>query len=1086
MFEIYKSSAGSGKTYTLAMKYISYALAEPEYFRRILAVTFTNKATKEMKERIMEFLKELSGPEPDKHKLAMIKELHPDWDEADIQRRAKECLSIMLHRYSWLSVKTIDSFFQQVLRSFTRELGLRGDFELELNSAKVEEAAIDALLQDVGSDQWLTQWLLDFVMDRIENDKSYHIEYAIKELSGELHKERITPFLASLAKIAEDPVALVNYREKLLKELTEIESKVKSLGQDAMNAIHGEGLGVDDFVHKGSGVAGQLQKWAEGQFTNLHASQRSLNAREGSWATKTSPKLGDIQELVDTFLQEHLEEMFAFCDRSHKRYLSLLAIRKYIFVLGILLKLMKKITEYKQAEDVMLLADTPPLIKQIIGDNEAPYIYEKVGMTFYHYLIDEFQDTSGLQWENMRPLVLNSLANADLGSSVKSRGMVVGDVKQSIYRWRGGDWQLLLNQIEHDLKPYQVKQEPLNTNWRSLREIVDFNNELYAALPGRLEGLIKGLVGEKGMIIHEAYAGAKQEVSPKALKKPEGGLVKLSFLSDTEEDESEEKQKWKEKVPDLLLEILQELRDKGYKLSDIAILTRTNWEGNELIRFLQHHAAGLPSEERRHFDVVSKEALAIKDAPVVQCLIRAMAFLQNPDDPLLMVSLASVYARLHHPDSELPLQQLEETKAQIPSFLLEERDHLRSQSLYQLCETLITRLELKKEGQIAYLQAFEDAILNFQQQQVADLPGFLAWWEEQGAGKSVIISDDTEAIQVLSIHKSKGLQFPVVILPYLDWQLDNSSGFNRLNLLWTDKAEDGLLDISVNGEKMVLPVPLSYSAGLADTHFSEAYRVERVQTAMDALNMLYVATTRTERVLYGFAPKPKENKNGDFTIKSIGHLLFENLKAGDTTYWRNEEIWESGELPLPKDKDKKKAEKDNSSIALDQFYTEDWQNRLRIKSRHHRLRYTQGAVGRLAYGNLFHDLMEHVRIEADFNSGLDRMQFEGRITEGDKESLNQIWQNMLENPQIKSWFTGAYEVRNETPILSPAGEVQRPDRVMIDGNRAVIVDYKTGKPAAYYAQQLNQYRKLLIEMGFADVKAFLLYTDTLTLEEVKP
>lgn len=1086
MFRIYRSSAGSGKTYTLALDYLILALKQPLYFRSILAVTFTNKATQEMKSRIVELLHKLAHQTDPGLEGNIVKQI--GWTPEQIQLRAKECLSEILHNYSALSVKTIDSFFQQVLRSFTRELGLQGDFELELNTAKVVDAAIDMLMQDIGQDQGLTDWLVEFVKLRIEEGKSYNTREAIQGLAYEIHKEEVQPYLILLEKLAGQLEVLQEYKRRLYTQNDEILAQVKAFGQEAMRRIEEAGLTVQDFYYGLSGVANQFKKWSNGEFTDLSTLSRFMGAlRDGAWYSKSSSKKGEIDQLVESFLHDHAATMLEYSNENLEYFRTVQVLLEYFYQYGIMMKLIAKIKQYKQEQDVLLLADTPPLIREIVGENDTPYIYEKVGTRFQHYLIDEFQDTSGLQWENFKPLVRESIAS-------NNAGLVVGDVKQSIYRWRGGDWKLLLDQIESDLRPYEPKSVVLDTNWRSKERVIEFNNFLYEHLPSYLAQLIADKAGEEqAQKIVAAYQEAKQKSSSKAINNPEKGLVEMKFFDqevtlENAEEEEEENVKWRDLIPEEVVKLLERLQDAGYSLRDSAILVRTNKDGNQLIRYLQDYQSGLPENSPYKFDVVSKEALAIGDAEVVQVLVNALRLITKKDHYLALTALCHAYWKIQNPGEIWSPDSIEAMKVALPEEFWNRREELKRLSLFELCEELILIFDLRVRGQIPYLQAFEDAILVFQQTKVADINTFLEWWEEEGSGRSIMISDEQDAIRVMTIHKSKGLQFPVVIMPYTDWKIDHGSSFTS-PFLWVNEEPKGLLKVKLqDGEEVDLPVPIKYAKKLVNTSFKEVYEKECMQAALDALNMLYVATTRAEDALYLFAPKQGVTPSGKLkAIENVGEMLH-GLWAVNQLNGLNAaegDVLRIGELPQRVGANTGAMNNANAA-QLAEFPIHPWQSKLQIKTRHKRLDYARYAKReeRRKYGLLLHDLMAGIRSESDAEGVMQSFLFEGRITEQEKLELEQSWQTMLSNPEIKRWFNTDMEVRNESQILTPGGEIYRPDRVMLKEEKAVVLDFKTGAPRDADREQLAEYMQLLKSMGYADIIGSIIYTESAELLEV--
>ncbi len=473
-FKIYRSSAGSGKTYQLALEYICLALLSSGNFRHILAVTFTNKATREMKRRIVSFLWQLSNSgDP-----ALLDQVNAQTNLSDeqIRDRSKTVLSQILHGYSHFAVSTIDAFFQKILRAFAREMGLLGNYKVELDENAVQQAIIDLTLADVGSNDRLTKWLVDFASNNIENSKTWDIRKDIERLTGEIFTENFKSFEADFQKHASDNQFVQQFLENLQKVRSKFEPEASSLAGKCVDVIERRGLNIEDFKYKQSGLAVWLIKVATKQDFNL--SKRAINAAEGTneWYSKTSEKQHEIQDLLTESLDQLFSSLVDYLKKNLPLYLAVVDFMRNVYTFGILSDIMKRLQNYRQENDIMLISDVNAFLKGIISENEMPFIYEKTGSWYRHFLIDEFQDTSQFQWDNFKPLIENSLAEGN-------KNLLVGDAKQSIYRWRGGDWELLANRINEEIRHDLLDEKALQTNWRSERNVVEFNNTLFTILP---------------------------------------------------------------------------------------------------------------------------------------------------------------------------------------------------------------------------------------------------------------------------------------------------------------------------------------------------------------------------------------------------------------------------------------------------------------------------------------------------------------------------------------------------------------------------------------------------------------------------
>jgi len=604
--KIYKSSAGSGKTFTLVKEYLRIVLDHPEDYRHILAITFTNKATEEMKSRIVNSLVELSE---DKNE-SLEKILQAELPKTNIQREAKKVLELILHDYSSFSVCTIDSFFQKVMRSLAREIHLPLRFEVEMQKDEVIEQITEKLLNDIGKDAELTEWLSDLVLQKLDDEKSWNIESDIRFIANQLFREK------SIADqlLTREKIRTVQKQLHALKK--NFESKMKVFGDSGVSTMEQNGFSSADFTQKDRGIAGYFYKIRSNNGTDKYKpNSYVLKAAESadSWFPKSSQRKNELAGLVENHLLKHLREILNFFEEEFPRYTGAIEVLKKIYVLGIINDLHQKLSEYREEKNAVLISDTPKILQSFISTDDAPFIFEKTGNRYKHYLIDEFQDTSDLQWQNLLPLIINSLGSGNFC-------MVVGDAKQSIYRWRGGNMNLLAREVRRELKPFDslIKEENLLTNYRSKRTIIEFNNAFFSNIPAIVNSELEI---KEDTLLHLVYSNElKQEVSG---KNDSGGYVNVQFFEDDKPLEGEdpgESVKWKEKALNKMFDIIQNLFRQNYSMSDIAILVRNNYEGNEAADFLFEH--GITK-------ILSPDSLLLSRSSVIQFIINVCRFLTD-------------------------------------------------------------------------------------------------------------------------------------------------------------------------------------------------------------------------------------------------------------------------------------------------------------------------------------------------------------------------------------------------------------------------------------------------------------------------
>lgn len=1043
---IYRSSAGSGKTYTLTKEYLKLALTRNGYYKHILAVTFTNKAMQEMKNRIIQKLDEFSRGECD----AMAEELmlFLGLDKDAFQHRCKTLLTEILHGYSHFAISTIDAFFQKVIRSFAKELGLAGSYRLELNHTAILIQIVDDLLLEVTDNKQIRDWLIRYARESLQDGSNWDVRKSIRQLAQEIFAESFKGIEEEVA--TQDKNLPQKLKASVDAVLANFEKKMHKLGCDGLEIIARHGLLVTDFRGGSAGVAHHLNKICKDQ-GEYEPTKTLLAVIEGSksWYPKNSDNAVAIDAALADGLEAIFEEAIAYYRTDFKKYATALQVKQFVYGYGLLADLTRKLQEYKKEHDVMLISDATSFLKELVKDSDTPFVYEKVGSFYKHYLIDEFQDTSGFQWDSFRPLVEDSLAQGH-------KNLVVGDIKQSIYRWRGGDWELLLKKIQNDIGENRTSNMVLDTNFRSENNIIQFNNSLFQLFP-------KALVDEGGKessetldswnALDRVYEDTYQKV-PEKKAKDAAGYVNITFLQD------EKDWKYKEQVAEKLPVIIEELQDKGVPLKDIAILVRFNKEGKQVVDFLSAYEEAGKAKPGYRYDVVSNESLFLVTSPTVRVIIAAIRYLHDKKDKIVKAELLYEYQKVIK-KSEVPFSDLllsissNGFEQWLPKRFLEDHHKLLYLPFYELVETLIDIFEANTiQGQFAYLQTFQDLVLKFSQNEKGDIASFLEWWEERAPKESIKVADDLDAIRILTIHKAKGLEFPAVIVPFCDWNVDHK---NRTPIVWTETNQDPF---------NVGHLPIRYKSALAQTYYDEAYQDEKAKAHLDSLNLLYVVFTRAVHNLWVLAPERKKS------ISNVMRTVISDKKFELNEHWDEQKnVFEYGNRAFHFERAKTP---ESVNLQLEGYQHFNWRNRITVRQSAENFATADDTRTKINYGILMHKLLSKIRVLEDKKRAVQALYYEEGLNETQKKEMEQLLDRLLQNDQAKAWFCKDWKVYNEMTILTPEKEY-RPDRVIAKKGCTVIIDYKTGVANESDKNQMGRYKSLLQEMGYLNIKAFLWY-----------
>ena len=1065
---VYKASAGSGKTFTLATEYIRLLVENPQCYRNILAVTFTNKATEEMKMRILSQLygiwKQL--PESDKY-LQNIQEktgLAPNV----ISERAGLALNNLTHNYNYFRVETIDTFFQSVLRNMARELDLTTNLRIGLNDYQVEELAVDQLIEDLTTTDVMLQWILKYIMENISDDKSWNVIAQIKKFGQNIFKDYYKEVSITLEQKMGEAGFFENYTTCLRDLRKAAEEYMKEIGESFFDTLEGEGLNVDDLSSKQRGIASFFNKLRKGTFDPSIITTTVANHLENieKWCPKTNPRRDVVLQVVESSLIQILKCAVEAQEKQWKIFQSSNLTLRHLNQLRLLSSIEKKVREINETENRFLLSDTQQLLHSLIDGSDSPFIFEKIGTQLQHVMIDEFQDTSTIQWQNFKVLLAETMSHED-GSN-----LIVGDVKQSIYRWRSGDWRLL-NGIENQFNSMLMEIKSLSTNYRSTRNVIDFNNTFFRHAAKVEYQALEELECDEREQLEKAYADVEQKVPD---DKKDEGRVTIELLPNNEYQES---------VLEHTVEYVRELIDAGVSQKDIAILVRYN---NHIPLIAQYFLENLPE-----VSIVSDEAFRLEASSAVCLMIQALHLLLHPDDQLTKAAIVKTWLCTVQ-GKELTDDQFmiagNNFDEYLPEAYIAHFDELLTLPLYELAEKIYSIFQLHRlEGQGAYLCAFYDHLANYVNENTTDIQSFLTEWEEN-LSKKTIQSDETNGIRLISIHKSKGLEFDHVIIPYCDWTLEKYSD----NIIWCKPNEAPFNDLPI--------APIDYSPKMMGSIYEKEYLHEHLQNTVDNLNLLYVAFTRAAKSLYVVGKRGAKNSRSAL-IELCLPLVAESMPEAQLEGMENNEAAIVFEYGTCQTSQPELPSQNNEKESSNPFLQKSEAISVSIRTYDSKVNFRQSNRSRdfiegedidqqrryIQAGSILHEIFSTIQTEKDIPEALQRLQFEGILYDEEMtaERITSMLRKRLSDPRVASWFSPRWTLFNECTILSVEdGEVHehRPDRVMTDGNEWIVVDFKFGHPDPEYHTQVRRYMDLLSSMGHQNIKGYLWYVYSNKIEEV--
>lgn len=1071
---VYKASAGSGKTFTLALEYIRLLISNPVSYRNILAVTFTNKATEEMKNRILGKLYGISNNLPDaKDYFEILRKANSNIDDEEIRIIARKALSQLIHNYDYFHVETIDTFFQSVLRNLAKELDLSANLRIELNDRLVEEQAVDMMIEELNMRSPLFSWLLNFVMDNINDNKGWNIIRSVKDFGRMIFNDNykndsklITAQLQKKNFISDYKKELLSIKESKRQELSDI--------KDAFfYTIKENGISPTEF--KGgarSGIQRYFEKLTNEDLDDKNFMQTTVGkciSSEDNWVTKTNPQKDAIKALACSTLIPLLEKAETARKNAQYSILSVDATLKNINSLRLLNDIERKVRDMNAEANRFLLSDTQHLLQLMINDTDSPFIFEKIGTRLEHIMIDEFQDTSSVQWKNFLVLLNECISHyPQVGDKVNN--LIVGDVKQSIYRWRSGDWQLLKN-IDSYFPGCNVDTRELKVNYRSKRNIVAFNNAFFKFAIKSETINERETDEEEAALIEEAYSDVEQI----SLKDSAEGCVRIKLFA---------KDKYEEKMLHETESVIDEILSQGTPQHKIAILLRSNKNIPLIANYFM--------ENRPDINIVSDEAFRLERSIAVTTIIAALKYVENQSNLINRAYLIKNFMlcktgiRL----SDKDIFDADSALKILPHDFCENINSLKRMPLYDLAERIFSLLKIENmQNESAYICAFFDSLANYIENNSSDLSGFLREWDDN-IHSNTIQTDGIDGIRLISIHKSKGLEYDNVIIPFCDWMLEMYSS----NFIWCHPSQKPY-------NKLPL-IPVNYSPKLANSVYSADYKHEHLQNTIDNLNLLYVAFTRAVNNLYVFGKRDTKNTRSSLIqacICEVAQLSLPDSTLSGETDNDSDICFEFGTFAKSDISEYINADKDNvkekniflrqsTPISVDLYsHNVPLTFRQSNKSKDFTAEIAGGdelqSRNYIKFGNILHLIFSRIRTIDDIPMILNEYEANGILYEGNlnRNELDRKIRSYINSNKITAeWFSPYWKLYNECSVLKKVSKngkeivvERRPDRVMRNKDKIIVVDFKFGKMYDEYHEQVREYMKIFHDMGFTDVKGYL-------------
>ncbi|WP_367756559.1 UvrD-helicase domain-containing protein [Flavobacterium sp. WC2430] len=1038
-FSIYDASAGSGKTYALVKEYLKIILVakKNDAYRNILAITFTNKAVHEMKSRIVGSLSEFAKEEPSNKAQDLMQDLAIDTELSiiEIKTKSQQIIKHIIHNYAAFDISTIDKFTHKVIRAFAHDLNLPMTFEVTLDTENLLVEAVDAIIAQAGEDETLTKLLIDFTMEKTDDDKSWDISREILETGrlvlNENNRNEITHFQDK--SITE----FVEIKNKLSEACKDLEKQTIVFAEEALTLIDKNGIDTKSFS-RGT-FPNHINSIQQGKF---NPKNKMFHEFDDIAINKTAKDRALIENLIPELIQILATIYTNFEKRDFYK-----AFLKNITPLSLLNTVSNELAKIQEEQNVLSISEFNAIIHREIQNQPAPFIYERLGERYRHFFIDEFQDTSEMQWQNLIPLIDNALSGQD-DFGVKGTLMIVGDPKQSIYRWRGGKAEQFI-ELSKDQNPFNnpdKRLEHLDKNYRSYSQIIKFNNDFFKLLSNEFE--------------HLDYKDLYENHSHQKTNDKTGGYVNISFIPKVETSEDDEETLDKTDLYVLAtLNTIQKTLKQGFQYKDIVILTRKRSQGIAIANYLTE----------QNIPLLSSETLMIQNATEVRLIIHLLKYLKNNAD--LEAKAYFLHYIAEHVQDKLAvhdfiaqgMEQKNEVDFEnwLTSFDISlSFQNIRKKSLYEAVEIVISKFlspELAKGGG-AYVQYFLDIVLERDVRNQAGIADFLNFWDKNAEKFSIPSPEGNNAVRIMTIHKSKGLEFPVVIMPFAEEDYSRKPK----DKLWLEAAE---MDFG-------LPKVLIDNSAAVEGFGEEAkmvYDQKKQEELLDNINVLYVALTRAEEQLYIISNMNLSSK-GEVKTNNMSTFFINYLDSKDCFEPEKFEYEFGSPLKLSSASKHVDASKKIEVVA-------ETLNPKNIKiAQREALMWGTHQQESIEYGNVVHEILSFVKTKGDVVLAVEKAIENGLINFGQKELVYQTIQDIVNHKELEFFFAEGNIILNEQTIIQKEGSTIKPDRMVVNNNNEVyLLDYKTGGHNAKYQKQLENYQYAIELMGYKVVKKSLIY-----------
>lgn len=1016
-FKIYNASAGSGKTYALSKAYLKIVLATPYGFKRILAITFTNKAVNEMKFRILDSLVTFGKVDSLDTAPPLFLELLDDLQLSveSLREISKLRLKEILHNYAFFDISTIDKFTHRVIRTFARDLKIPQNFEVVLDIDLLLSEAVSRVLAKAGEDQELTKVLMDFAMEKIDEDKSWDIGFDLLKIGKLLLDETNTYHIQRFGdKGLSDFLSLQKHIQSLIQPT---EKKVQKLAEETLAYIESNGVEETDFPRKT--LPNHFRRILSGVY---NPSQLYKNKLEDNLSSGNILKAG-LENPSEDFAQKILQKYLSIKNQIYQRGF-LFNIYNNLVPLTLLNTIENELKQIQSERDQLSISEFNRIISKEIKNQPAPFIYERLGEKYKHYFIDEFQDTSEMQWNNLIPLIGNALEGRDEEGKAGSL-FLVGDAKQAIYRWRGGKAEQFLDLATQKNNPFSIQGQTyqLPKNYRSHEEIIRFNNNFFQNISSLLEN----------PVYQDFFKiGNQQEVNSKV-----GGYVKLSFIQEEEDTVYASK----------VIEAINHSIEVGFDYSDICIIVRKKKQAVVLTDFLMSKSV----------PVISSDSLLLSSSPKVEFLISLAQFVLTTDDKATNYKILDFLSESKKEKHDFISKHLSNLNSYLKVAYDFDVEKVKGQSLMDAMEYAVKIFDLAPSSD-AHLLSFMDFVFEVEQQNGTDLQALLNNWELKANKLSISTPEHTSAVQVMTIHKSKGLEFPVVIFPYA-----NSNIYEEID------------------PKLWIPVDPNIFMGFDELLISKKQEVknygeigaklfekEHQKLQLDSFNLLYVALTRAVHSLYIISCKDIK-KDGSIKTDHFSGLFIKYLNEIDR--WNDEALdYEFGKIK----QHPTKGTIEEKSFSIPYVYTYKDREAFKIHTKAGMLWDTNRETA-MAQGNVYHHILEKVFLAQDLKPVLDNAFQIGVLSESNFKDVHTTLLNLIQHPNLQEFFSEDYKIYNEKELLRPDGSILIPDRVALKEDTVTIIDYKTGKKSTKYTEQIESYANAYEQMGYVVKNKIIAY-----------